>query len=80
MKVDKRKILIDICRKNGKITTKEANNALELYYYHNHKHYVSEILSRLVKKNVFKRVSNGVYELGSGIQKIKVAENQQKLF
>ena len=63
MKVDKRQILINHCKQHGQIKTSEANELLKRFYYHNHQHYVAEILSRMVKAGTFQRVKNGLYVL-----------------
>ena len=82
---DKRKILLDHANANGgQITTQEANNLLKHRYYHNHEHYVSDILSRLVKSGVLIREKKGHYVINwDNRLKAKYAgvpESQAKLF
>ncbi len=79
MKVDKRLLLINHCKQEGQITTAEANDLLKRFYYHNHQHYVSEILTRLVKSGVFQRVKNGLYIIRSEPLQ-SVDKNQTNLF
>lgn len=68
MSKSKKNILLDHARQHdGKITTEEANNLLAHFYYHNHQHYVSEILSRLVKSGELIREKRGHYKLKSDI-------------
>ncbi len=79
MKTDKRQILISHCKEKGELKTSEANDLLKRFYYHNHAHYVAEILSRLVKSGVFARVKNGLYTLiKEPLQ--STDKNQTKLF
>jgi hypothetical protein len=70
---NKQNILIAHCKANGSIKTSEANELLKSFYYCNHAHYVSEILSRMVKSGVFVRKKIGVYEL----RKISPVEQNQ---
>lgn len=77
---EKQSIILDFVRRNGNITTKKANELLAKYYYHNSQHYVSEILTRLVKSNKLIRVSIGYYELGKGIRTEYIIDNQPSLF
>lgn len=54
--------LIALCKKNGgKLTKKEAVEAFGHWYYHNREKWIGEILSRLVKRNIFEREKPGVY-------------------
>lgn len=78
--MDKRQTLINHCAKNGRITTKEANELLKDCYYCNSGHHIQEILSRLVKARIFKRVERGVYEIGSTPIEVNVPKNQTNLF
>ena len=50
-------------RNEGRLTKAEANDLLKRFYYHNHAHYVSEILTRMVSVGHFKRVKRGHYEI-----------------
>ncbi len=54
--------IIDLCRKNGGVLTKkEAVAAFGHWYFHNGEKWIGDILSRLVKRNVFEREKPGVY-------------------
>lgn len=48
----------------------------DVYYYHNAKKYVGEILARLVKNGTVNRIKKGVYEINkTGMkQKSKITE------
>lgn len=60
----KQQILLTYAREHdGKITKSEANDLLRRYYYHNHDHYVSEILSRMIKSGLLIRESKGHYNI-----------------
>lgn len=66
--LNKQNILLDHARQHdGKITTEEANDLLAHFYYHNHAHYISEILSRLVRSGKLVREKRGHYKLKSDI-------------
>lgn len=73
----KQKIIIDFAVANeSKITTKQANDLLKKYYFHNHEHYVSLILGRMVKNGKLIREKIGHYKLRS----IPMNVNQTTLF
>lgn len=74
----KQQAIIDYIRTNGSITTKVANEMLKDFYYHNHEHYVSEILSRMVKAGKIYREKIGVYKLGKHPSDV-VVKNQISL-
>ena len=60
----KQQSIIDFALANeNKITTKQANDLLKRYYYWNHEHYVSLILSRMVKNGKLIREKIGHYKL-----------------
>ena len=48
---------------NSLITTKDANRLLRGWYYHNHEHYVSMILKRMVNNGTLKHLKRGLYML-----------------
>jgi len=75
-------IIIECKLNGGTITTAECNDLLKGEYYCNHEHYVSEILSRMVKSNILIRTSRGAYKLASGVKGEKEIEipNQLNLF
>lgn len=52
-----------------------------LYYYHNTDKHAGEVLSRMVKSGLLKRVKKGVYTLGGGIKKktIETDKNQHNI-
>lgn len=79
---EKQQIIVKFIRGNGQIETSQANNLLKPYYYHNHEHYVSEILTNMVKRRYIKRVRRGVYEIGSFASSVPgiVDKNQTNLF
>lgn len=60
----KQQSLIEFALANdNKITTKQANDLLKHHYYHNHEHYVSLILGRMVKSGKLIREKIGHYRL-----------------
>lgn len=71
-------------KQGGKFTTKEAVELLGRYYYCNGAHYVSEMISRMVKNGTVEKVSRGSYVLKSFAGVKKSAEiinpNQSSLF
>ena len=75
MSKNKKNILLGYAHQHGKITTEEANNLLAHFYYHNHQHYVSEILGRMVRSGELIREKRGHYKLKSNIK-----PNQLNLF
>lgn len=51
--------VIALCqKKGGKLTKKEAVAEFGHWYYHNCEKWIGEILSRLVKRNIFEREKN----------------------
>lgn len=76
MKTDRRQILINHCKQEGQITTQTCNDLLKKYYYCNHQHYVSEILTRLVKSGIFTRVKNGLYIMRNKPLKVLIKINK----
>jgi Mn-dependent DtxR family transcriptional regulator len=62
---DKQEIVIEMLRTQETVTTAEFNARLKRFYYHNHEHYVSEILTRMVKSGKIERIRTGVYRLRS---------------
>ncbi len=62
-KIGKREqAIIELCRKlGGRLTKKEAVEVYGSWYYHNGEKWIGEILSRLVKRNIFEREKLGVY-------------------
>ena len=75
MSKNKKNILLGYARQHDGITTEEANNLLAHFYYHNHQHYVSEILGRMVRSGELIREKRGHYKLKSNIK-----PNQLNLF
>lgn len=81
----KQRVIIDAIQQNGQITKKEAVRVTlgaGLGNYANTSKYVGETLSRMVKTRMIKRVSRGVYEIGSMVQAGKENNNpnQSSLF
>lgn len=62
---DKQQLIVNYIRQNGTITTMQANQLLSCFYYHNAAHYISEILTNMVKRRYIIRTSRGIYSLGS---------------
>jgi len=48
---------------------------LAAFYYNNHEHYVSEVLTKMVRAGKLIRVSLGVYELGVKHTPVDVKQN-----
>lgn len=65
-KETQRELILKYCQVNNGISTKDANDLCKHFYYCNHEHYVSEILSRLVGCGKLERISKGKYILGKG--------------
>lgn len=61
---DKQKQVFEYVRKNGKITNDQADKLIGGTYYYNSRKYVGEILSRMVKSRLLKRVKKGTYVIG----------------
>lgn len=77
---DKQKIIFDFVRENGSITKKTAVDKIGGSYFINASKHVGDVLSRMVKSGLLKRVKNGVFELGVRTNKNTVNENQLDLF
>lgn len=78
-------ILIRYARDHDrKISTAKANELLRHSYYHNHQHYVQEILYRLVKSGIFLREKRGHFIINpyppSGAGVPEDLKNHPKLF
>jgi len=71
----KQKAILDYVSEHGSISTKIANQMLAAFYYNNHEHYVSEILTKMVRAGKLIRVSLGVYELGVKHTPVDVKQN-----
>lgn len=61
---NQRKIVEFAKQNNNQITKKQACELIK-YYLNTQKH-VGDILTRMVRANMLKRVKNGLYELSSG--------------
>lgn len=62
-----------------KQVTKKSVCEVIQFYYNTEKH-VGEILSRMVKMGMIKRIKPGLFGVGSGMKEIEQIKNQTKLF
>lgn len=78
----KQRTILKHLQDNRQISKKEAVELLKHYYYYNASKHVGDILTRMVRKGILKRVRRGVYERGNGMKKTKQINNpnQLKLF
>lgn len=75
------KKIFEEARKNGQITKRQAVELIGKRYYANADKHVGDVLSRMVKSGLLKRIKNGVFELGSRTKKHTPSpENQLNLF
>ncbi|MCQ4139206.1 type IV toxin-antitoxin system AbiEi family antitoxin domain-containing protein [Chryseobacterium sp. EO14] len=77
---DKQKVIFEFVKDNGSITKKTAIEKIGNNYFLNADKYVGEVLSRMVKSGLLKRVKKGVFTLGERVNKNSIPENQLKLF
>lgn len=64
MKSENQKIILRFAIKNNnQITKKQAVELMGHNYYHNGEKYVGEVLSRMVKSQLLKRIKNGLFEI-----------------
>lgn len=78
-----RKIILFARYNGGKITKKQATDLIGHSYYYNGAHYVGEILTRLVKRQILRREKIGHYiftGVTNGVIVDTVAANQTDLF
>lgn len=62
---DNQRVILTYAREhNNTITKKEACQLIK--YYHNTEKHVGDVLSRMVKSNLLRRIKNGVFEVASG--------------
>ena len=73
-------MLMEYARTHKVITKKEAVQLIGGKYFCNADKHVGDVLSRMVKSGLLKRIKNGVFELGDGIKKNTVPQNQLNLF
>lgn len=64
MTANQRKIVEFARQNNNQITKKQACELIK--YYHNTQKHVGDVLTRMVRANMLKRIKNGLYELSSG--------------
>lgn len=76
----KQMILFEYCREHTEITKRKAIELIGHTYYINAPKHVGDILSRMVKSGLFKRIKPGVFALGQRTKKESIPENQLKLF
>lgn len=73
---DKQIKIVEFARLNNNQITKKQACAL-IPFYHNTQKHVGDILTRMVRSNMLKRIKNGLYELSSGQKEIV---NQSQMF
>lgn len=68
--------------KNIELSKQEIIQKAKLYYFNNTEKHAGDVLSRMVKSGLLKRVKKGVYSLGIGIKKptISLQCNCEKTF
>lgn len=67
---DKQRKIVEFARQNNnQITKKQACELIP--FYHNTQKHVGDILTRMVRSNMLKRIKNGLYELSSGQKEAK---------
>lgn len=76
---ENQKTVLNLCHVNGGSVTKKQVCEVIRFYCNTEKH-VGDILSRMVKSNLLKRVKPGVFETSSGIKQELNIENQTELF
>lgn len=74
MTENQRKIVEFARSNNNQITKKQACDLIP--FYHNTQKHVSDVLTRMVKSNMLKRIKNGLYDLSIGQKDVT---NQTKL-
>lgn len=73
---DKQRKIVEFARSNNnQITKKQACDLIP--FYHNTQKHVGDVLTRMVKSNMLKRIKNGLYELSTGQKEII---NQSQMF
>lgn len=77
---DKQQMVFDYVRSNGQITKQKAVELIGKIYYCNADKHVGDVLSRMVKAGLLKRIEPGLFELGDRTNKTAVPENQLDLF
>ena len=61
---DKQKMILEFCSKNdNQITKIQAVHLIGNCYFLNAPKYVGEVLSRMVKSKLLKRIKNGLFEV-----------------
>lgn len=62
----KQRTILDFALKNeSKITKIQAVDLIGSCYYHNAQKHVGDVLSRMVKSKLLKRVKNGLFEINT---------------
>jgi len=74
---NQKKIVIYAKEHNNTITKKEACKLIP--YYCNTSKHVGDVLSRMVKSNLLRRVKNGVFEVSTGIKNDYVENDPNQL-
>lgn len=75
---DHQKTIMNYAREHNDTITKQEACKLIPYYYNTSKH-VGDVLSRMVKANLLKRIKNGVFVISSGVKQDIKIENQLEL-
>lgn len=76
---DKQQILFDYAKSNRQITKQKAVELIGKIYYCNADKHVGDVLSRMVKAGLLKRIKPGLFELGDRTNKTAVPGNQLNL-
>ena len=77
---DKQKVLFEWCQSNTQINKRKAVELIGHNYYCNADKHVGDVLSRMVKSGLLKRIKPGAFALGDRTKKEVVPENQLNLF
>lgn len=62
------------------MTKKRAISLIGNFYYCNASKHVGDVLTRMVKSGLLRRVKRGRYAIGNGYRKDPIAENQTSIF
>lgn len=74
------KILFEHTKSNSQMTKVEAVELIGKSYYCNADKHVGDVLSRMVKSGLLKRIKPGLFELGDRTNKTAIPQNQLDLF
>lgn len=67
---EKQKTILEFIHRSEdkQITKKQAVDLIGRCYYANEKKHTGDVLSRMVKRGLLKRIKNGLFEIGQGIK------------